>query len=71
VSAGVVDARTVPVTNALAVRSDGLEIGLDTYAVSSATDLLIQVALERMRAGVATRRLVLVWARLADTRGHT
>jgi len=57
----VLGGRTVPVSRPRAVRSDGGgEIGLDSYAVFSATDLLTQVALERMLAGVATRRHLLV-----------
>jgi len=35
---------------------DGTEIALDAWAVFSSTDLLDQVVLERMLAGVATRR---------------
>ena len=35
---------------------DGAEISLDTWAAFSATDLLDQVTVERMLAGVATRR---------------
>jgi transposase-like protein len=43
------------------VRTDGGgEVALDTYAVFSSADLLTQVALERMLAGVATRRHGLV-----------
>jgi putative transposase len=43
------------------VRADGGgEIGLDSYSVFSSTDLLTQVAMERMLAGVATRRHALV-----------
>ncbi|MHB1928509.1 MAG: IS256 family transposase [Acidimicrobiales bacterium] len=57
----VLGGRTVPVSRPRAVRSDGGgEIGLESYAVFSATDLLTQVALERMLAGVATRRHGLV-----------
>jgi transposase-like protein len=57
----VLGGRTVPVSRPRAVRTDdGGEIGLDTYAVFSSTDLLTQVALERMLAGVATRRHGLV-----------
>ena len=57
----VLGGRTVPVSRPRAVRvDDGGEIGLDTYAVFSAKDLLTQVALERMLAGVATRRHALV-----------
>lgn len=57
----VLGGRTVPVSRPRAVLVDGGgEVGLDTYAVFSATDLLTQVALERMLAGVATRRHALV-----------
>jgi len=57
----VLGGRTVPVSRPRAVRADGGgEIGLDTYAVFSARDVLTQVALERMLAGVATRRHALV-----------
>jgi len=57
----VLGGRTVPVSRPRVVRSDGGgEIGLDSYAVFSATDLLTQVAVERMLAGVATRRHGLV-----------
>jgi transposase-like protein len=56
----VLGSRTVPVQRPRAVRSDGGEVVLDTYKVFSSTDLLTQVALERMLAGVATRRHGLV-----------
>jgi putative transposase len=57
----VLGSRTVPVRRPRAVRTDGSgEVGLDTYAVFSSADLLTQVALERMLAGVATRRHGLV-----------
>lgn len=57
----VLGGRKVAVRRPRAVRTDGGgEIALDTYSVFSATDLLTQVALERMLAGVATRRHVLV-----------
>jgi hypothetical protein len=50
----VLGSRTVPVRRPRAVRTDGSgEVGLDTYAVFSSADLLTQVALERMLAGVA------------------
>jgi putative transposase len=38
----------------------GGELALDSYGVFSATDLLTQIAMERMLAGVATRRHGLV-----------
>jgi transposase-like protein len=57
----VLGGRTVPVSRPRVVRSDGGgEITLDTYSVFASTDLLTQVALERMLAGVATRRHGLV-----------
>ncbi|MDQ6837758.1 MAG: IS256 family transposase [Actinomycetota bacterium] len=57
----VLGGRKVPVSRPRAVRTDGGgEVGLDTYAVFSSTDLLTQVALERMLGGVATRRHGLV-----------
>ena len=57
----VLGGRMVPMTRPRAVRVDGGgEIGLDSYQVFSSTDVLTQVALERMLAGVATRRHGLV-----------
>jgi transposase-like protein len=57
----VLGGRTVPVSRPRAVRTDGDgEVTLDSYRVFSSTDLLTQVALERMLAGVATRRHTLV-----------
>jgi len=57
----VLGGRKVPVSRPRTVRTDGGgEIGLDSYAVFSSTDLLTQVAMERMLAGVATRRHGLV-----------
>jgi putative transposase len=50
----------VPVRRPRATLSGGGELQLDSYAVFSATDLLTQVATERMLAGVATRRHGLV-----------
>jgi transposase-like protein len=52
--------RTVPVRRPRAVLVDGGEVNLDTYQAFSSRDLLTQVALERMLAGVATRRHNLV-----------
>ena len=48
--------RTVPVDRPRATRSGGGELVLDSYALFSSTDLLTQLATERMLAGVATRR---------------
>jgi transposase-like protein len=57
----VLGGRTVPIRRPRVVRADGGgEIGLDTYEVFSSADLLTEVALERMLAGVATRRHGLV-----------
>jgi len=57
----VLGGRRVPVARPRAVAVDGSgEISLDSYGVFSGTDLLTQVALERMLAGVATRRHTLV-----------
>ena len=57
----VLGGRRVPVSRPRAVAVDGSgEISLDSYQVFSGTDLLTQVALERMLAGVATRRHTLV-----------
>jgi putative transposase len=48
--------RRVQVTRPRARTLDGHEVPLDTYAQFAADDLLGQVVLERMLAGVATRR---------------
>jgi putative transposase len=56
----VLGGRTVPVRRPRAVLVEGGEVNLDTYAAFSSKDLLTQVALERMLAGVATRRHTLV-----------
>jgi putative transposase len=56
----VLGSRTVPVRRPRATLTDGGELHLDSYAVFSAADLLTQVAMERMLAGVATRRHALV-----------
>jgi hypothetical protein len=45
----------VPVQRPRATLTGGGELGLDSYAVFSSTDLLTQVAMERMLAGVAAR----------------
>jgi putative transposase len=63
----VLGGRTVPVSRPRAVRVDGGgEIALDSYRVFSSADLLTQVALERMLAGVATRRHGLVSEPIGD-----
>jgi transposase-like protein len=57
----VLGGRKVPVSRPRAVRTDGGgEVTLDTYQVFCSTDLLTREALERMLAGVATRRHALV-----------
>jgi integrase len=56
----VLGGRSVPVRRPRAIRTGGGEVHLDSYAVFSDRDLLSQVAVERMLAGVATRRHALV-----------
>lgn len=56
----VLGGRMVPVRRPRATRTEGGELHLDSYGVFASTDLLTQVAMERMLAGVATRRHVLV-----------
>jgi putative transposase len=56
----VLGGRTVPVARPRATLTGGGELHLDSYAVFSSTDLLTQLAVERMLAGVATRRHGLV-----------
>jgi transposase-like protein len=57
----VLGGRTVPVRRPRAVGVDGSgEVTLDSYAVASSRDLLTQLVVERMLAGVATRRHSLV-----------
>lgn len=48
--------RRVAVTRPRARSTDGHEVALDSYAHFAADDLLSQVVMERMLAGVATRR---------------
>lgn len=52
----VLGGRRVPMTRPRARTAEGTEVGLDTYATFASDDLLTQVVLERMLAGVATRR---------------
>jgi transposase-like protein len=52
--------RRVPIERPRATMNAGGELALDSYAVFSSTDLLTQIAMERMLAGVATRRHALV-----------
>jgi len=56
----VLGGRSVPVRRPRATKTEGGEVPLDSYAVFSDRDLLTQVAVERMLAGVATRRHALV-----------
>lgn len=56
----VLGGRTVPVSRPRAVGTAGGEVRLDTYALFSSRDLLTQLTVERMLAGVATRRHVAV-----------
>lgn len=56
----VLGGRVVPVRRPRATKSEGGEVHLDSYALFSSRDLLSQVAVERMLAGVATRRHDLV-----------
>jgi putative transposase len=56
----VLGGRTVPLRRPRATLTGGGEVTLDSYAVFSSADLLTQVAVERMLAGVATRRHSLV-----------
>jgi putative transposase len=52
----VLGGRTVPLCRPRATLTGGGELTLDSYAVFSSTDLLTQLTVERMLAGVATRR---------------
>lgn len=52
----VLGGRSVPLRRPRATLTGGGELTLDSYAVFSSTDLLTQLAVERMLAGVATRR---------------
>lgn len=51
----VLGGRKVPVRRPRAVRKEGGEVALDSYAVFSTADLLSELATERMLAGVALR----------------
>jgi transposase-like protein len=53
---GSVGGRRVPVDRPRARTRDGREVRLDTYQAFAADDLLGQVVMERMLAGLATRR---------------
>ena len=56
----VLGGRTVPVSRPRATKTEGGEVHLDSYTAFNDRDLLSQVAVERMLAGVATRRHALV-----------
>ncbi|MGO9333653.1 MAG: transposase [Acidimicrobiales bacterium] len=56
----VLGGRTVPVRRPRATQAVGGEVHLDSYDVFGDRDLLSQLAVERMLAGVATRRHALV-----------
>jgi putative transposase len=58
--------RRVPLEHPRATLTGGGELHLDSYAVFSSTDLLTQIAMERMLAGVATRRHGLVAEPIGD-----
>lgn len=52
----VLGGRRVPMSRPRARTTEGTEVALDTYATFTNDDLLTRVVLERMLAGVATRR---------------
>ncbi len=56
----VLGGRTVPVRRPRATKAGGGEVHLDSYNAFNDRDLLSQLAVERMLAGVATRRHALV-----------
>jgi transposase-like protein len=56
----VLGGRSVPIRRPRASRAGGGEVHLDSYEVFSSTDLMTEIAVERMLAGVATRRHRLV-----------
>ena len=58
--------RRVPIERPRATLAEGGELRLDSYTVFSSTDLLTQLAMERMLAGVATRRHGLVAEPIGD-----
>jgi putative transposase len=64
----VLGGRTVAVGRPRAVRTDGSgEVALDSWSLFSSRDLLSQLVVERMLAGVATRRHVLVGEPVGET----
>jgi transposase-like protein len=52
----VLGARRVQVSRPRARTTEGTEVDLDTYTAAAADDLLAEVVMERMLAGLATRR---------------
>ena len=62
----VLGGRTVPVRRPRATRTAGGEVHLDSYAAFGDRDLLSRLAVERMLAGVATRRHALVAEPIGD-----
>jgi transposase-like protein len=64
----VLGGRTVAVQRPRAVRTDGSgELSLDSWSLFSSRDLLSQLVVERMLAGVATRRHMLVGEPVGET----
>ena len=63
----VLGGRTVPVRRPRAVGIGGAEVPVDTYRLFSSTDLLTQLTVERMLAGVATRRHACVAEPVGET----
>ena len=62
----VLGGRTVAVRRPRATRTEGGEVHLDSYDAFGDRDLLSQLAVERMLAGVATRRHALVAEPIGD-----
>jgi transposase-like protein len=63
----VLGGRSVPIRRPRATEVAGGEVHLDSYEVFSATDLMTEMAVERMLAGVSTRRHRLVAESLGET----
>jgi hypothetical protein len=62
----VLGGRSVPIRRPRAAEVGGGEVHLDSYEVFSATDLMTEMAVERMLAGVSTRRHRLVAESLGE-----
>jgi transposase-like protein len=62
----VLGGRSVPIRRPRATEVGGGEVHLDSYEVFSATDLMTEMAVERMLAGVSTRRHRLVAESLGE-----